>query len=81
MEQTPVPPAGSGERPPEPRGLFYLLSVLFPIAGIVIGAIFLGKPTQDCKDFGKTCLICALIPAAISCVCILGVFLIAVAHG
>ena len=54
----PAPPAGEAQ--PEPRILFYLLSFFIPIAGIVLGAIYLSKPDAANKEFGKICLIAAL---------------------
>ena len=53
---------GFGEIIPEPRPLFYVLSFIIPIAGIILGAIYLSKPDDEMKKFGKTCLIIALIP-------------------
>ncbi len=53
---------GFGETIPEPKPLFYILSFIIPIAGIILGALFLSKPDEELKKFGKTCLILALIP-------------------
>ncbi|MGD8718353.1 MAG: hypothetical protein PVH29_05965 [Candidatus Zixiibacteriota bacterium] len=64
-EGVPERPAAPGEVPPEPRILFYVISFLVPIAGIVIGAIYLSKPDPDNKEFGKYCLIAALVNFAI----------------
>jgi len=44
------------ETPPEPRWLFYALSAIMPIAGVIIGVIFQGKPDEENKKFGKICL-------------------------
>lgn len=48
------------EKPPEPRWLFYVLSGLMPIAGVIIGVIFQSKPDEENKKFGKTCLYIAV---------------------
>ncbi len=48
--------------PPEPKWLFYTLSFFIPAAGIIMGAIFSSIADTASKDFGKTCLIVALIP-------------------
>jgi len=53
---------GFGDTIPEPKPLFYVLSFIIPIAGIIIGAIFMSKPDPELKKFGKTCLMIALIP-------------------
>lgn len=53
---------GFGDSVPEPRVLFYILSFLIPIAGIIIGALYMGKPDTEVKKFGKTCLMIAMIP-------------------
>jgi hypothetical protein len=48
--------------PPEPRWLFYTLSFFLPAAGIIMGAIFSSIADTASKEFGKVCLIVALIP-------------------
>ena len=69
-----------GERPPEPRWLFFLLSFIVPIAGIVIGVIYLTKDDAECKKFGKTCIIAAVAAIVACCLCyvlyFVGVFVI-----
>ena len=62
--------APSAEKPPEPEWLFYVISFFVQLAGIVIGAIYLGKPSEECRRFGKNCLIAAFIPFIIYCLCI-----------
>lgn len=39
------------------RVLYYLLSLIIGIAGIVIGAIYMTKPDPDHQHVGKICLI------------------------
>jgi len=56
---------GIVEQVPEPAWLFYILSFIVPIAGIVIGVIYLAKNDDEMKRFGKTCLIVAGIPIAL----------------
>jgi membrane-anchored protein YejM (alkaline phosphatase superfamily) len=51
----------AAEAPPEPRWLFFVISFLVPIAGIVLGALYLSKPDAPSKEFGKYCLIAALV--------------------
>jgi len=62
--ESPVPPAAAppaaGEQVPEPRMLFYLLSFFMPLAGIILGAIYLSKVDTELKKFGKNCLIAAI---------------------
>lgn len=53
--------ATTPEVPPEPRWLFYLISFIVPIAGIVLGALYLSKAEEDNKEFGKYCLVAALV--------------------
>ncbi len=62
-------PAAAGDKPPEPRWLFYVLSFIIPLAGIIIGAIYLSKPEPALKKFGKTCLFLALGAIAACCLC------------
>jgi hypothetical protein len=56
---------GIVEQVPEPAWLFYVLSFIVPIAGIVIGAIYFTKVDEELKRFGKTCLIVAAISIAL----------------
>lgn len=65
LPEPPAPPAAatppaSGEQVPEPRALFYLLSFFLPLAGIILGAIYLSKTDAELKKFGKNCLIAAI---------------------
>ncbi|UCE26329.1 MAG: hypothetical protein JSW52_08185 [Candidatus Coatesbacteria bacterium] len=64
------------ERPPEPAWLFYVLSFAVPVAGIVIGVIYLAKADEGLKRFGKTCLIFAAIPIALLLLFILAVIIV-----
>lgn len=48
--------------PPEPKWLYYTLSFFLPAAGVVMGAIFSSIDNAASKDFGKICLIIAVIP-------------------
>lgn len=57
------------DKPPEPRWLFYILSFIIPLAGIILGAIYLSKQDPECKKFGKTCLICAVAFIVACCLC------------
>ena len=66
----------NGEKPLEPEWLFYVLSFLVPLAGIIIGAIYMGKPAPECKRFGKNCLIAAIAYFVVMCVCVILFFLI-----
>jgi hypothetical protein len=60
-----------GTQPLKPKWLFYGLSFLVPIAGIIIGAIFMSKPDAEAKDFGKRCLIAAVTYFVAACCCII----------
>jgi hypothetical protein len=64
-----------GDKPLEPEWLFYVISFLVPLAGIIIGAIYMGKPDPECKRFGKNCLIAAIAYFVVSCVCVILLFL------
>lgn len=61
------------------RILLYVLSVLVPLAGIIIGIIFLLKPEPDYKRVGKICLIIGVVVGVIipliSLIVIFGVIL------
>jgi hypothetical protein len=61
----------NGDKPLEPKWLFYIISFLVPLAGIIIGAIYMGKPDPECKRFGKNCLIAAIAYFVVMCVCVI----------
>ena len=42
------------------RALMYIFSLFIPIAGFIVGAIFLTKPSPEHKRVGKICMILAL---------------------
>ncbi|UCE26330.1 MAG: hypothetical protein JSW52_08190 [Candidatus Coatesbacteria bacterium] len=67
---------GIVEQVPEPAWLFYILSFIVPIAGIVIGVIYLTKTDEELKTFGKTCLIIAAIPIVLFLLYILVVIIV-----
>ena len=48
------------------RALFYILSLLIPIAGIIIGAIYISKDSPQLKRVGKICLALALVAFLLS---------------
>lgn len=58
-----------GERPPEPRWLFYVLSFIVQLAGIIIGVIYMTKADAECKKFGKNCIIAAVAAVVACCLC------------
>jgi|GEM_PF-906666 len=67
---------GIVEQVPEPAWLFYVLSFIIPIAGIIIGVIYLTKADRELKRFGKTCLVFAAIPIALLLLYILFVIIV-----
>lgn len=74
----PVEAEAAAETPPEPRWLFYGVSFVVPIAGIVLGALYLSKPDAPNKEFGKYCLIAALVNFAIGfsiACCVVGLYI------
>ncbi|RLC43272.1 MAG: hypothetical protein DRH49_01755 [Candidatus Coatesbacteria bacterium] len=52
-------------KPPEPKWLMYLISFLVPLVGIILGIIYLTKPEEENKHFGKRCLMWAIIAIAL----------------
>jgi hypothetical protein len=61
----------NGDKPLEPKWLFYILSfVIWPV-GIILGIIYMRKPDLECKSFGKMCLILGIIPIVLWCICII----------
>ena len=70
----------NGDKPLEPAWLWYILSFIIPILGIILGAIYLGKPEPENKRFGKNCLTAAIIymVVVICCVILYFVFIIGI---
>jgi Na+-driven multidrug efflux pump len=70
----------NGEKPLEPPVLWYILSFIIPILGIILGAIYLGKPEPENKKFGKNCITAAVISIVlvICCVILYFVFIVGV---
>jgi hypothetical protein len=59
----------NGEKAPEPRWLFYVISFIIPLAGIIIGVIYLTKQDEECKKFGRNCIIAAVAAVVVCCLC------------
>lgn len=59
-------------QPPQPlissgmRVLLYIISILIPIAGIIIGAIYYAKPEEEYKHVGKICLVIGIVVTVLS---------------
>lgn len=60
---------GEGNKPLEPKWLWYVLSFIVPLVGIILGIIYMQKPEPEVKKFGKTCLIVAIISVVACIVC------------
>jgi hypothetical protein len=61
-----------GQDPPVDEGfkiLMYVVSFLFPIAGVVVGIIYNSKPELHHKEFGKNCLMIAIGTVVLGCFC------------
>jgi len=51
------------------RVLFYLLSFFIPLVGIILGIVWMNDQDLEKKAVGKTCLIVAIIPIVLYCIC------------
>ncbi len=47
--------------------LLYALSLLIPLAGIIIGIVFTTRPDPESKGLGKTCLILGIASIVLGC--------------
>jgi hypothetical protein len=64
------------------RALFYIISVLIPIAGIILGIIYYVKPEPDLKRVGRNCIIIAVVVWAVAAIVALSVvFLVSIGSG
>ncbi len=65
--------------PPQPqysgclKFFLYALSFFIPLAGLIIGLIFMFKNDRESKSLGTTCLIIAIVSTVLSC-CVGGIF-------
>jgi hypothetical protein len=50
--------------------LLYIVSFLVPVAGIIIGVIYMGKEDEESKALGKVCLIIAIVGFVLVCCCV-----------
>ncbi len=68
--EPPAPPSG-GSKAPEGglKILLYVLSFLIPLAGVIIGVIFYTRDSLEEKQFGKICIILAVVNIGIGLVC------------
>lgn len=80
-EQAPSPETKKEDKPPEPKALFYVLSFLIGLFGIIFGIIYMTKEGEENKKFGKICLILGLLPMIIACVCWLILFVFGLFSG
>lgn len=55
--------------PPKSAWLFYILSFLLPSAGVIIGAIFMPKPGEAERRFGKICFVYGIISVILYILC------------
>ncbi len=60
-------PVLTGDSPPQPALLFYLLSFAIPLVGFFLGALYLSKPSPSCKEFGKVAVVCSASQLALGC--------------
>jgi hypothetical protein len=51
------------------KALFYILSILIPIVGIILGIVWMNDQDPEKKAVGKTCLIIGISVTVLSCVC------------
>ena len=50
--------------------LFYVLAVVFPVVGIIIGIVLMTKEDEESKALGKNVLIVGIVVAVLACCCI-----------
>lgn len=55
--------------PPEPKVLYYILSFVISLFGIIFGIIYMTKDNTESKKFGKICLILGVAPMVLGCLC------------
>lgn len=68
-QSTEQPKPQGPQQPPNPTWLFYILSAIIPLVGIILGIIYMTKDGEEVKKFGKICLTLGIIFALIPCIC------------
>jgi predicted RNA-binding Zn-ribbon protein involved in translation (DUF1610 family) len=64
------------------RALFYIISILIPIAGIILGIIYYVKPDPDLKRVGRNCIIIAVVVWALAAIMALSlVYVVSIGYG
>jgi hypothetical protein len=53
--------------------LFYVLSFFIPLAGIIIGVLYIQRPDEESRQLGRTCMYIAL--GAVVLICLVNVVL------
>jgi cation transport ATPase len=62
--------------------LFYVLAVLLPVVGIIIGIVLMTKEDEESKALGKNVLIVGIVVLVLACCCgLVGGFLPALLGG
>lgn len=51
------------------KALFYILSFIIPIVGIILGIIWLNDQDLEKNQVGKNCLIIGIIAMVLACIC------------
>ncbi|HLB47134.1 MAG TPA: hypothetical protein VJL59_08905 [Anaerolineales bacterium] len=73
MSDYPNPPQQPPSQAPAPEGgtkiLLLIVSFIIPVAGIIIGVIYLQRPDPASQQFGKQALIAALSFFGLFCLC------------
>lgn len=73
MSAYPNPPQQPPSQAPAPEGgtkiLLLIVSFIIPVAGIIIGVIYLQRPDPASQQFGKQALIAALSFFGLLCLC------------
>jgi len=49
------------------KAFLYILSFLVPIAGVIIGIVFISRPDPESKSLGNACLIVGIAAIVIWC--------------
>lgn len=49
--------------------LFYILSFIIPVVGIVLGIVWMNEKDEEKKKIGKTCLTLGIVSIVLSCIC------------
>jgi hypothetical protein len=58
------------------KALLYILSFMIPLAGVIIGIVFISRPDPESKSMGNIALILGIVSFVLNCCLAIGLLLV-----